>query len=204
MCVDYRDLNKVTIKNKYPFPRIDDLFDQLAGFFVTNAPAIFMDMMNRVFKEYLDQFVIIFIDDILVYSASEEDRAKYLKSVLETLRQHQFYAKFSKYEFWLKSISFLGHMVSDEGILVDPQKIQAVANWPRPTTIFEIHSFLGMAGYYRKFVKGFSQISIPLTRLTQKSVAFVLSPECEASFQKLNDCLTSTPVLVLPSGTERF
>ncbi|PKU73845.1 RNA-directed DNA polymerase [Dendrobium catenatum] len=99
MCVNYRDLNKATIKNKYQLPRIDDLFDQLSGSFVTNAPAVFMDLMNRVFKEYLDQFVIVFIDDILVYSASEEDHARHLSIVLETLRQHQLYAKFSKCEF---------------------------------------------------------------------------------------------------------
>ncbi|PKU59897.1 putative mitochondrial protein [Dendrobium catenatum] len=197
MCVDYRDLNKVTIKNKYPLPRIDDLFDQLSGSFVTNAQAIFMDLMNRVFKEYLDQFVIVFIDDILVYSASEDDHTRHLSIVLKTLRQHQLYAKFSKCEFWLKSISFLGHMVSSEGISVDPQKIQAVVDWPRPTTAFEVRSFLGMAGYYRKCVKRFSQISTPLTRLTQKSVAFVWTLECEASFQKLKDCLTSAPVLAL-------
>ncbi|PKU72174.1 putative mitochondrial protein [Dendrobium catenatum] len=160
--------------------------------------------MNKVFREYLDQFVIVFIDDILVYSASEDDHARHLSIVLETLRRHQFYAKFSKCEFWLKSISFLRHVISGEGISVDPQKIQAVANWPRPTTVFEVRSFLGMAGYYRKFVKGFSHIATPLTRLTQKSVAFVWTPECEASFQRLKDCLTSAPVLALPSGTEGF
>ncbi|PKU84756.1 RNA-directed DNA polymerase [Dendrobium catenatum] len=223
ICVDYRDVNKVTIKNKYPLPWIDDLFDHLSGssvfsnidlrsgyyqvkakeadvlkiafstrygnyeflvmpFGVTNAPAVFMDLMNRVFKEYLDQFVIIFIDDIMVYSAFEEDHARHLSMVLETLRQHQLYAKFSKCEFWLKSISFLGHVVSGKGISVDLQKIQAVVDWPRPTTVFEVHSFLGMDGYYGKFMKGFSQISTPLTRLTQKSVAFVWTPECEASF----------------------
>ncbi|PKU84463.1 putative mitochondrial protein [Dendrobium catenatum] len=204
MCVDYRDLNKVTIKNKYPLPRIDDLFDQLSGSSITNASTIFMDLMNRVFKEYMDQFVIVFIDDILVYSASEEDHARHLSIVLDTLRQHQLYAKFSKCKFWLKSISFLGHVVSDEGISVDPQKIQAIADWPRPTTVFEVRSFLGMAGYYRKFVKGFSQISMPLTRLTQKSVAFVWTLECEASFQKLKDCLTSALMLALSSGTEGF
>ncbi|PKU84459.1 putative mitochondrial protein [Dendrobium catenatum] len=204
MCVDYRDLNKVTIKNKYPLLRIDDLFDQLAGSWVTNAPAVFMDLINRVFKGYLDQFVIVFIDDILVYSAYEEDYARHLRIVLETLRQYKLYAKFSKCEFWLKSISFLGHVVSGEVISVDPQKVQAVATWPRPTTVFEVRSFLGMTDYYKKFVKGFSQISTSLTRLTQKAVAFVWTPECEASFQRLKDCLTSAPVLALPSGTEGF
>ncbi|PKU73846.1 putative mitochondrial protein [Dendrobium catenatum] len=173
-------------------------------FGVTNAPAIFMDLMNKVFREYLDQFVIVFIDDILIYSASENDHARHLSMVLETLRRHQLYAKFSKCEFWLNSISFMGHVVSGEGFSVDPQKIQAVAGWPRPTTVFEIRSFLGMTGYYRKFVKGFSQIATPLTRLTQKSVAFIWTTECEANFQILKDCITSAPVLALLSGTERF
>ncbi|PKU80437.1 RNA-directed DNA polymerase [Dendrobium catenatum] len=109
MCVDYRDLNKVKIKNKYPFSQIDDLFDQLAGSSVFSKIDLRIDLMNSVFKDYLDQFVIVFIDNILVYYASEEDQARYLRRVLETLRQHQLYAKFSKCEFWLKSISFLGH-----------------------------------------------------------------------------------------------
>ncbi|KAI0500013.1 hypothetical protein KFK09_018221 [Dendrobium nobile] len=193
MCIDYRDLNKVTIKNKYPLPRIDDLFDQLSGSSVFSKIDLRSgyyqvkvketDVVKTAFstREYLDQFVIVFIDDILVYSASEDEHARHLRIVLETLRRHQLYAKFSKCEFWLKSISFLGHVISGEGISVDPQKIQAVADWPRPTTI-----------------------STPLTRLTQKSVPFVWTPECEASFQRLKECLTSAPVLALPSGTEGF
>ncbi|XP_028554454.1 uncharacterized protein LOC110107285 [Dendrobium catenatum] len=152
-------------------------------FGVTNAPATFMDLMNRVFKDYLDQSCQTFEECVGDVEAAP------------------IVAKFFKCEFWLKSISFMGHVVSDEGISVDPQKIHAVANWPRPTTIFYIRSFLGMIGYYRKFV---SQISAPLTRLTQKSVAFGWTTECETSFQRLKDYLTSAPVLALPSGTEGF
>ena len=173
-------------------------------FGVTNAPAVFMDLMNRVFRDFLDQFVIVFIDDILIYSRTEEQHAEHLRLVLETLKQHQLFAKFSKCQFWLTSIAFLGHVVSGSGISVDPQKIQAVVDWPRPTTVTEVRSFLGMAGYYRKFVQGFSQIATPLTRLTRKSEAFVWTDDCEASFQKLKEFLVSAPVLVLPSGTEGF
>ena len=245
MCIDYRQLNKVTIKNRYPLPRIDDLFDQLQGatffskidlrsgyhqlrirsedvsktafrtryghyeflvmsFGLTNAPAAFMDLMNRVFKAYLDSFVIVFIDDILVYSRSREEHEQHLRVVLRTLRDQQLYAKFSKCEFWLSSVSFLGHVVTKDGVCVDPKKIEAVQSWPRPTSPAEIRSFLGLAGYYRRFVEGFSSISAPLTKLTQKNVPFLWSDACESSFQKLKTLLTSAPVLALPSGSGGF
>ena len=201
-------MNKVTIKNRYPLPRIDDLFDQLQGashfskidlrsgyhqlkirredipktafrtwyghyeflvlpFGLTNAPAAFMDLMNRVFKPYLDKFVVVFIDGILIYLKSH---GEHLKIVLQTLRTHQLYAKLSKCEFWLNSLSFLGHVISKEGVQVDPKKVEAVSNWPRPTNVTEIRSFLGMARYYRRFVKDFSRISAPLTWLIKKQV----------------------------------
>ena len=241
MCIDYRQLNKVTIKNKYPLPRIDDLFDQLQGanhfskidlrsgyhqlrvrecdipkiafrtryghfefvvmsFGLTNAPAVFMDLMNRVFKPYLDSFVVVFIDDILIYSRGEEEHKSHLRIVLQTLREKQLFAKFSKCEFWLKEVAFLGHVVSGDGIKVDPKKTEAVKNWPRPLTSSEIRSFLGLAGYYRRFVQGFSSIASPLTRLTQKKVKFQWSDDFERSFQTLKDRLTSTPILTLPNG----
>ena len=242
LCIDYRQLNKVTIRNKYPLPRIDDLFDQLQGasyfskidlrsgyhqlrirhedvrktafrtryghyeflvmsFGLTNAPAAFMDLMKRVFKPFLDRFVIVFIDDILVYSRSEEEHVEHLRIVLQTLREQQLYAKFSKCEFWLDSVAFLGHVVSREGIQVDPKKIEAVMDWQRPTTVTEVRSFPGLAGYYRRFVQDFSRIAAPLTRLTQKKVKFQWTEAYEASFHKLKDCLTSAPVLALPSGS---
>ncbi|TYK30208.1 ty3-gypsy retrotransposon protein [Cucumis melo var. makuwa] len=226
LCIDYRELNKVTVKNRYPFPRIDDLFDQLQGatvfskidlrsgyhqlrirdsdipktafrsryghyefivmsFGLTNASAVFMDFMNRVFKDFLDSFVIVFIDDILIYSKTEAEHEEHLRQVLETLRANRLYAKFSKCEFWLKKVSFLGHVVSSEGVSVDPAKIEAVTNWPRPSTVSEIRSFLGLAGYYRRFVEDFSRIASPLTQLTRKGTPFVWSPACESSFQEL-------------------
>ncbi|XP_055824404.1 uncharacterized protein LOC129892914 [Solanum dulcamara] len=242
---NYRQLNKVTVKNKDPLPRIDDLFDQLQGaicfskidlrsdyhqlkvrecdipktvfrtryghfeflvmsFGLTNAPTAFMDLMNRVFKPYLDMFVIVFIYDILVYSKNEEEHAYHLRVVLQTLRDQVLYAKFSKCEFWLASVAFLGHIVSGDGIQVDAQKIKAVKNWPRPTSPTEIRSFLGLARYYRRFVEGFSSISSLLTKMTQKKAKFQWSDACEESFQKLKDKLTTAPVLTLPDGTEGF
>ena len=224
LCVDYRQLNKVTIKNKYPLPRIDDLFDQLQGasvfskidlrssyhqlkikeadipktafrtryghyeflvmpFGLTNAPAIFMDLMNKVFRPYLNKFLIVFIDDILVYSSSSDDHEKHLRIVLQTMRDKQLYAKLSKCEFWKDKVAFLGHVISKEGIFVDPKKIEAVVAWERPTNVTEVRSFLGLAEYYRRFVEGFSMIASPLTKLTQKHAKFEWTDECEQAFQ---------------------
>ena len=152
------------------------------SFGLTNAPAVFMDLMNRVFKEFLDSFVIVFIDDILIYSKTEAEHEEHLHQVLETLRANKLYAKFSKCEFWLRKVTFLGHVVSSEGVSVDPAKIEAVTNWTRPSTVSEIRSFLGLAGYYRRFVEDFSRIASPLTQLTRKGTPFVWSPACERSF----------------------
>ena len=132
-------------------------------FGLTNAPTAFMDLMNRVFRPFLDQFVIVFIDDVLVYSRSEEEHEQHLRLVLQTLREHQLYAKFSKCEFWLEQVQFLGHVISGAGIQVDLAKISAVLSWQRPRSVSEIRSFLGLAGYYRRFVQGFSSIVAPLT-----------------------------------------
>ena len=137
-------------------------------FGLTNAPAAFMDLMNRVFKPYLDQFVIVFIDDILVYSGSSQVHEEYLRIVLQTLKEKKLYAKLQKYEFWLDSVSFLGHVISKEGISIDPKKVEVVVSWESPTNVSEVHSFLGMAGYYQRFIKGFSLITMPLTCLTQQ------------------------------------
>jgi hypothetical protein len=214
LCIDYRELNQVTIKNKYPLPRIVDLFDQLKEasifskidlrsgyhqlkvrdedvqktairtryghyefmvmpFGVTNAPSVFMDLMNQVFHNYLDQFVVVFIDDILVYSTNHHEHGEHLKKVLDILREKKLFAKLKKCEFWLKKVSFLGHVVSADGIEVDPSKIEAVVKWERTTNIHEIRNFLGLAGYYRRFVKGFSTLSGPLTALTKKNVRYI-------------------------------
>ncbi|KAH0642150.1 hypothetical protein KY290_033750 [Solanum tuberosum] len=215
MCIDYRQLNNVKIKNKYPIPWIDDLFDQLQGashfskidlrfgyhqlrvrdsdipkttfrtryghyefvvksFGLTNAHATLMDLMNRVFKQYLVLFVIVFIDDILIYSRNEEEHANHLRVVLQTLKDRQLFAKFSKCEVWLQFIAFLGQIVSSEGIRVDSQKIEAVKQWPKPTSPTNIRSFLGFAD------------------------------DCEKSFTKLKTRLTTAPILTLPEGSDGY
>ncbi|KAD3640566.1 hypothetical protein E3N88_29789 [Mikania micrantha] len=223
MCIDYRELNKLTIKNRYPLPRIDDLFDQLQGaqyfskidlrsgyhqlriqeedipktafrtryghyefmvmpFGLTNAPAVFMDLMNRVCKPYLDQFVIVFIDDILIYSKNEKEHKQHLKT----------------------EVQFLGHVINSDGIHVDPAKIEAIKNWDVPTTPTEIRSFLGLAGYYRMFISNFSKIDLPLTKLTQKSVPFVWTQKQEEAFQTLKQRLCNAPILPIPEGNDDF
>ena len=161
------DVNKTAFRTRYSHYEF-----LVMSFRLTNTSAAFMDLMNRVIKPFLDRFVIVFIDDILVYSKSEDEHAKHLRFVLQTLRDHRLYAKFSKCEFWLEQVAFLGHVVSKDGIQVDPKKIEVVVDWPRPTTVTEIRSFLGLVGYYRRFVKDFSKIAAPLTRLTQKNVKF--------------------------------
>ena len=195
LCIDYRQLNRVTICNQYPLPRIDELFDQLQGsrvyskidlrsgynqlrvqesdvpktafrtcyghyeflvipFCLTNAPTAFMDLMNRVFQPYLDRFIIIFIDDILVYSCSLEEHSEHLRIVLQTLRERQLYAKLSKCQFWFDRVAFLGHVISVEGVSVDPKKIEAVVNWKPPKNVSEVRSFLSLAGYSGSLLRG--------------------------------------------------
>ena len=137
-------------------------------FGLTNAPAYFINLMNKVFMEELDKFVVVFIDDILIYSKSAEEHEQHLRIVLEKLRAHELYAKFSKCEFWLTKISFLGHILSEDGVAVDPVKVEAITNWKQPTMVTEVRSFLGLVGYYRRFIEGFSKIARPMTELTKK------------------------------------
>ncbi|GJY68289.1 putative reverse transcriptase domain-containing protein [Tanacetum coccineum] len=217
MCIDYRELNKLTIKNSYPLPRIDDLFDQLQGarYFskvdlrlgyhqLRVHEDVFIDLMNRVCKSYLDKFVIVFIDDILVYSKSKDEHEVHLRLVLELLKKEELYAKFSKCEFWLQEVQFLGHMVNQNGIHVDPSKIKAVKNWKAPTTPSKIRSFLGLAGYYRRFIVNFSKIAKPLTSLTQKNKKYEWGVEPEEAFQTLKDNLCNAPILSFPDGVDDF
>ncbi|GJV04060.1 putative reverse transcriptase domain-containing protein [Tanacetum coccineum] len=173
-------------------------------FGLTNAPAVFMDLMNRVCKPYLDRFVIVFIDDILIYSKSRKEHEGHLKLILNLLKKEELYAKFSKCEFWLSKVQFLGHVIDSEGIHVDPAKIEAIKDWASPKTPTEIRQFLGLAGYYRRFIEGFSKIARPMTKLTQKSVKFEWGEKAEAAFQLLKQKLCSAPILALPEGSENF
>ncbi|GJY78559.1 putative reverse transcriptase domain-containing protein [Tanacetum coccineum] len=173
-------------------------------FGLTNAPAVFMDLMNRVCKPYLDKFVIVFIDGISIYSKTKEDHEVHLRLVLELLRKEKLYAKFSKCEFWLQEVHFLSHVVNQSDIHVDPGKLEAVKNWKAPTTWSEIRSFLGLAGYYRRFIANFSKIAKPLTSLTQKNEKYVWGMEQEKAFQTLKNSLCDAPILSLPDGVEDF
>jgi hypothetical protein len=174
------------------------------SFGLTNAPAYFMYMMNKVFVEYLDKFIVVFIDDILVYSRNEEEHEGHLRLVLQKLRDHKLYAKLSKCEFWLKQVAFLGHVVSKGGISGDPSKVQDVLSWKAPTSVSDIRSFLGLAGYYRRFIEGFSKISKPMTELLEKDKQFKWTPACESSFQELKKRLTTAPVLVMSDMEKPF
>ncbi|XP_028802073.1 uncharacterized protein LOC114757247 [Neltuma alba] len=160
-----------------------------------------MDYMNRIFRPYLDQFVVVFIDDILVYSKSLAEHEQHLRIVLSILKEKRLYAKLSKCEFWLNEVKFLGHVIAQDGVAVDPSKVEAVLNWEQPKTVTEIRSFLGLAGYYRRFIKDFSRIAQPLTKLTRMNQQFVWDDKCEASFQELKRRSTSTPVLIIPDPT---
>ncbi|XP_028058863.1 uncharacterized protein LOC114262693 [Camellia sinensis] len=163
-----------------------------------------MDLMNRVFKPYLDEFIVVFIDDILIYSKDTEAHESYLCLILQTLRDKKLYARLKKCEFWLHEVGFLGHIITKEGVSVDPHKIEAIVNWPTPTNVTEMRSSLGLAGYHRRFVKDFSKIAVPLTQLTQNGVLFEWSEQRESAFQELKTKLTTAPILSLPSGTEGF
>ncbi|MDV3153357.1 MAG: hypothetical protein Q8755_03210, partial [Candidatus Phytoplasma australasiaticum] len=158
----------------------------------------FQDLMNRVCKLMLDKSVIVFIDDILAYSKSKDDHARHLREVLETLRLEKLYAKFLKFAFWLWEVQFFGHIISADGVLVDPSKIEAVLKWKLPKNPCEIRSFLGLAGYYRRFIQDFSMIASPLTKLTRKYEKFVWGDEQERAFLTLKEKLTHAPVLTLP------
>jgi hypothetical protein len=177
------------------------------SFGLTNALAFFMHLMNKVFMDYLDTFVVIFIDDILVYSKSEAEHEKHLRLVLQRLREHKLYAKLSKCEFWIDEVPFLGHVFSRQGefcIAVDPGKVKDVLDWVVPQTVKEVRSFLGLAGYYRRFIENFSKIAKPLTSLLEKGVDFSWTDERQKAFEELKKRLTTAPVLTLPDQSKRF
>ena len=163
-------------------------------FGLTNASAAFMDLMHRVFQPYLDRFVVVFVDDILIYSKSEEEHEVHLRIILQTLRDHQLYAKFSNCEFWLTEVRLLGHVVLASGVSVYPEKVEAVMSWERPKSVFEIRSFLGLVGYYRKFIEDFSRLAMPMTILTRKEVKFEWNDLCERTFQELKRRITLAPI----------
>jgi len=174
------------------------------SFGLTNAPAYFMYLMNKVFMEFHDKFVVVFIDDILVFSKTELEHAEHLRLVLQKLREHKLYAKRSKCEVWLKEVSFLGHIVSNGGIAVDPSKVKDVLDWKPPTDVSGIRTFLGLAGYYRRFIEGFSKLAKPMTALLEKNAKFVWSEKCQENFEDLKRRLTTAPVLVLPDLSKNF
>ncbi|MCO5558561.1 hypothetical protein L7F22_012146 [Adiantum nelumboides] len=239
LCIDYRGLNQVTVKNKYPIPRIDELLDRLHGskiftkidlrsgyyqirikesdipktafntryghceftvmsFGLTNAPASFNRLMQDIFKPYLDDFVLVFFDDILIYSKDEADHEGHVRKVLEILRQHQLYAKESKCTFCSLQVSYLGFIISADGISVDPEKIEDIVEWPQPTSVSEVRGFLGITGCYRIFVKDCALIAAPLTGLLKKRMRIDWKAEHEASFSELKGYLVSSPILKLP------
>jgi len=239
MCIDYRDLNRITVKNRYPLPRMDELFDRLKGakyfskmdlrsgyhqvrihhddvpktafrtryghyeflvlpFGLTNAPATFMHLMQSIFGTHLDDFVIVFLDDILIFSKTLQEHQKHVRKVLELLRENKLYAKMSKCEFFKEEISFLGHVVNSEGVSMEKEKVRATQDWPTPTTVTGVRAFLGLAGYYRRFVKGFSRIASPLTSLLQNDVPFHWTDTHQQSFDSLKQSISSAPVLIIP------
>ena len=173
-------------------------------FGLTNAPIVFMDLMHRVFQPYLDQFFVVFVDDILIYSQSEREHEDHLLVVLQLLRDHQLYAKLSKCEFLLTQVRFLEHVVLTSEVSADPEKVEVVISWERPKSVFEILSFLGLAGYYRRFIEDFSRLAAPMTKLTRNEVKFEWNDPCEKAFQELKRRLTTALILIVMKRGQRY
>lgn len=245
MCVDYRALNKITVKNRYPIPRIEDHFDQLEGakyfsktdlsqgyhqmrvkenyipktafrtryghyefkvmpFGLTSAPASFQCIMNNVLRDYLDDFVIVYLEDILVCSKTMEEHERHLRKVLDILKENKLYAKVNKCELLKNEVEYLGHIVERNGIRMDPKRIQAILEWPPPKEISELRSFLGLSNYYRRFIKNYAKMTAPLTNLLRKDIRYIWTKKHQESFEKQKRMLTSAPVLRLVYVTKPY
>jgi hypothetical protein len=246
MCVNYRALNKATVENRYPLPRIDDLFDRPSGakvfsridlrsgyyqiriaegdeektacrtrygsyellvmpFGLTNAPATFCILMNDIFREWLDDFMVVYIDDILIYSSSLEEHAEHLRKVFQRLRENKLYAKLEKCEFGVTKVDFLGHRITQEGLKMDDHKVKAILDWEQPKSVLALRSFLGLAFYYCKFIKNFAKIAAPLTNLLKKSVVtYEWEEACDEAFETLKGILVKASVLKLPDFDKDF
>ncbi len=245
LCMDYRALNRITVKNKYPLPRVDELLDRLHGakwfskidlqsgyhqvrihpddihktafrtryghyeflvlpFGLTNAPATFMAMMNSIFSQHLDSFVIVFLDDILIYSKTEQQHAQHVEQVLALLKQHKLYANPEKCEFFKQRIGFVGHEVSAEGVHMEPAKVKAIQDWPMLQNAKEVRQFLGLAGYYRRFVHRFSAICAPLTDLLHETSEWKWTQREKTAFDALKQAISSAPVLLLPDESKPY
>ncbi|GKC15279.1 putative reverse transcriptase domain-containing protein [Tanacetum coccineum] len=210
MCIDYhlrsgyhqlrvreQDIPKTAFQTRYGHYEF-----QVMPFGLTNAPAVFMNLMNRVCKPYLDKFEIVFIDDILIYSKEKKEHEEHLKAILELLKKEKLYAKFSKCEFWISKVQFLGHVIDSRGIHVDPAKIESIKDSASPKTPTEIRQFLGLVGYYRRFIEGFSKIAKSMTKLTPKGIKFDWGEKEENAFQLIKQKLCSAPIMSLPEGSE--
>jgi hypothetical protein len=246
MCVDYRALNKATVKNRYPLPCIDDLFDRISrakvfnkidlrsGYYqirikegdkekttcrtrygsyefmvmpfgLTNALATFCTLMNDIFREWLDDFVVVYIDDILIYSGSLEEHAEHLRKVFQRLRENKLYAKLKKCEFGVTEVDFLGHRITQEGLKMDDHKVKAILDWEPLKSVPALRSFLGLASYYRKFIKNFAKIAVPLTNLLKKSaITYEWEEACDEAFGTLKGILVKASVLKLPDFDKEF
>jgi Reverse transcriptase (RNA-dependent DNA polymerase)/RNase H-like domain found in reverse transcriptase/Aspartyl protease len=245
VCIDYRAINKITVKNKYPLPRIDDLLDKLSGakYFssldlqtgfhqvpiqevdiektafrtpfghfewtvlplgLCNSAPTFQMVMNNTFKEYVDKSVLVYMDDILVFSKTEEEHKVHLRQVLERLRECNFKLRLKKCSFSHTQLKYVGHIVSEEGITADPAKTSTVEDWPTPSSVSEVRQFTGFANYFRKYIKAYSAMASPLTNLTRKSSAFTWGKAQQEAFQAIKYALTHAPVLVMPDFTKPF
>jgi hypothetical protein len=245
LCIDYRALNKITVRNQHPLPRIDEMFEQLHGscvfskldlasgyhqirmhedsiektafktryghyefvvmpFGLTNAPATFQSVMNSILDPFMDRFVLVYLDDILIYSKSMVEHVEHLKSVLAALREHKFYCKRSKCQFGSQQVEYFGHLLTPQGIMVDPRKVAAIRDWPDPTNVSQLRGFLGLVQYYDAFVDHFADHAFPLTELLKKDVAWVWEGPQIHAFSMLKDLVSSPPCLLMPDLDKPF